>query len=156
MLLRAAGLGEYAHSWLAEKSTSLWAIIFVGFPWVGAFQFLIYIGGLINIPAELYEAARMDGVSVRQRFRHIDLPMLRPQLALILFFTFIGSVQGYQNILLLTKGGPGFSTYVPAFQMYQKLAAEGQYGYASAIGVVLFFIVLAGTIINQTLIRKKQ
>jgi raffinose/stachyose/melibiose transport system permease protein len=155
MVLKAVGLGSYARSWLGEKSISLWAIIFTGFPWVGAFQFLIYIGGLINIPGELYEAAKMDGVSVWQRFWRIDVPMLRSQLALILFFAFIGSVQGYQNILLLTNGGPGYSTYVPAFQMYQKLAAEGQYGYASAIGVMLFLVVLVGTIVNQTLLRKK-
>jgi ABC-type sugar transport system permease subunit len=121
---------------------------------VGVFAFLILIGGLINIPAELYEAARMDGVSIRQRFFNIDLPILKPQLGLLLFFTYIGSVQGYQNILLLTNGGPGYSTYVPAFLMYRKLASEGQFGYASAIGVVLFIVVLAGTIVNQKMLHK--
>jgi ABC-type sugar transport system permease subunit len=154
--LRLVGLGQYAHAWMAERGTAIWSIIFVGFPWVGAFQFLVLMGGLLNIPGELYEAAKIDGTNIWQRFWKIDLPMLRPQIGLLLFFSYIGSIQGYQNILLLTQGGPGYATYVPAFYMYRKLSLESNFGYASAIGVTLFFVVLAGTIINRILLRSKE
>jgi ABC-type sugar transport system permease subunit len=153
---RFAGLGNLTHPWLADRNTALGAIIFAGFPWVGVFTFLILIGGLINIPSELYEAAIIDGCNVWRRFWSIDIPMLIPQFGLLLFFTYIGSVQGYQSILLFTKGGPGYSTYVPAFQMYQKFALENQFGYASAIGVALFAVVLAGTIINRAVLKRKD
>jgi ABC-type sugar transport system permease subunit len=154
--LRAVGLGQFAHAWMAERATAIWSIIFTGFPWVGVFQFLILMGGLLNIPMELYEAAKLDGASVWQRFWKIDIPMLKPQIGLLLFFSYIGSIQGYQNILLLTQGGPGYATYVPAFYMYKKLSSESNFGYASAIGVVLFIVVLAGTIINRVLLRTKE
>jgi ABC-type sugar transport system permease subunit len=154
--LRAAGLGQFAHAWMAERGTAIWSVIFVGFPWVGVFQFLVLMGGLLNIPAELYEAAKLDGANVWQRFWKIDIPMLKPQIGLLLFFSYIGSIQGYQNILLLTQGGPGYATYVPAFYMYRKLSFESNFGYASAIGVVLFIVVLAGTVINRLALRTKE
>jgi raffinose/stachyose/melibiose transport system permease protein len=154
--LRIVGMGQFTHAWMAERATAIWSIIFVGFPWVGVFQFLVLMGGLLNIPAELYEAAKIDGVNIWQRFWSIDIPMLKPQLGLLLFFSYIGSIQGYQNILLLTQGGPAYATYVPAFYMYQKLSVESNFGYASAIGVVLFIVVLAGTIINRLALRTKE
>jgi ABC-type sugar transport system permease subunit len=143
-LLRGIGLPHLQRAWLGDEQTALWAIIGAGFPWIGAFAFLIYLGGLLNINAEMYDSAKIDGAGWWQRFWRIDMPLLAPQHGLILFFSFLGSVQGFGTILIFTRGGPGYSTYVPGLQMFLKIA-EGDFGYASAIGMILFAIVMVGT-----------
>ena len=133
------------RAWLADSSTAIWAIIFHGFPFIGAFPLLIYMGGLININSELFDAARIDGASWVQRFRKIDIPLLMPQIRLLLFFSFNGAVSGFADVLVFTRGGPGNATYVPGLQMYLKIS-EGDFGYASAIGGILFILVFIGTL----------
>ncbi|MCL2059483.1 MAG: ABC transporter permease subunit [Oscillospiraceae bacterium] len=155
-VLRLVRLDGLQRSWLGDSSTAIWSLIFMGIPWVGAFAFLVYFGGLISIPSDIYDAAKIDGANVMRRFIHIDSPMLIPQYRILLFFTYIGSLQSFQSVMLMTRGGPGGSTYVPAYQMYVKLSDQGNYGYASAVGVVLFAVVLIGTILNQSLLKKRD
>lgn len=143
-LLRFVGLGAYQRAWLGDENTALWAVIGVGFPWVDAFAFLILLGGLLNINGEYFDAAKIDGAGRWRRFRHIDLPLLVPQLRLLLFFAVTGTIQGFAGIFILTRGGPGTATYIPALQMYLRIA-DGDFGYASAIGVVLFAMILLTT-----------
>lgn len=144
-LLGAVGLDRFQQAWLGDESTALWAIIGVGFPYVDAFAFLILLGGLLNINSEFYDAAKVDGASMWSRFRNIDLPLLRPQFRILLFFAITGAVQGFAGIFILTQGGPGYSTYVPALQMYLRIS-QGDFGYASAIGVILFVMILLPTL----------
>lgn len=153
--LGSVGLATWQRAWLGDEQTALWAIIAAGFPWIGAFPFLIYLGGLLTINAELYDAARVDGANWWTRFWRIDLPLLKPQTGLLLFFTFVGSVQSFGGIYLFTGGGPGYATSVPALQMYKQIAG-GEFGYASAIGVVLFCIIIAGTVINLRFRRSNE
>ncbi|MCL5997186.1 MAG: ABC transporter permease subunit [Chloroflexi bacterium] len=152
-LLQTAGLGYLQHAWLGDEKTALWAIIFAGFPWIGTFAFLIYMGGLLNINRELFDSAAIDGTNPWSRFWNIDMPLIRPQLRLILFFAFLGSVQGYAGVWIFTQGGPGSATYVPGLQMFLQ-TARGEYGYAASIGLVLAMVVLAVTVarfrFNQT------
>lgn len=133
------------RAWLADESTAIWAIIFHGFPFVGAFPLLIYMGGLININAELFDAARIDGANWWKRFTRIDIPLLMPQIRLLLFFSFNGAVGGFADVYVFTRGGPGNATYVPGLQMFLKIS-EGDFGYASAIGGLLFVLVFIGTL----------
>ncbi|MCQ6560244.1 ABC transporter permease subunit [Paenibacillus mendelii] len=145
--LSAIGLDSWKRAWLGEESIALWSIIMAGFPFVSIFAFLIYFGGLIGISRDIYDSSSIDGIGTWGRFWKIDLPMIRPQIRLILFFTFIGSIQGFANIFLFTRGGPGTSTYVPGLQMYNQIS-NANFGYASAIGFVLAIFVLAGSILN--------
>lgn len=144
-LLAAMGLGQFRRAWLGNEDTAIWAIVGVGFPFVSAFAFLIFIGGLLNINADYFDAAKIDGASLWQRFLHIDVPLLLPQFRVLLFFATVGAVQGFAGVFILTRGGPGTATYVPALQMYLRIA-EGDFGYASAIGVVLFVMIMALTL----------
>jgi ABC-type sugar transport system permease subunit len=139
--LTAVGLGEFQHTWLGEEATALLAIILTGFPWVAIFAFLVYFGGLLAVSSEMFEAAAVDGASPFRRFWSIDLAMLAPQIRLILFFTFIESIQGFAGILVLTGGGPGTATYVPALEMYMMISRASEFGYASAIGFTLAAVV---------------
>jgi ABC-type sugar transport system permease subunit len=146
-ILKSVGLASLAHPWLSDSATAIWAIIFTGFPWVDIFAFLIFFGGLLNINHEIFDAAAIDGASAWNRFFNVDLQMIRPQLNLIMFFTFLGSVQGYGNIWIMTRGGPGTATYVPGLQMFTEISAA-EFGYASSIGFVLALAVLLVTVLR--------
>ena len=148
-VLEMAGRPDLMRSWLGREDTALWALIFMGFPWVNSFAFLVFYGGLINIPADLFEAARVDGSNPFWNLTRIHLPLLMPQIKMILILTFISSIQDYGSVLLLTDGGPGFATYVPGFELYMNATRLGQYGYACALGLVMFIAILAGTILNM-------
>lgn len=146
-VLRLFGLTDWTRAWLGNESTALWAIIGAGFPYISAFPFLIYMGGLLNISNELYDAAKIDGANWWRQFWNIDVPLIVPQMRLLIFFTLAGTIQGFAQIYIYTRGGPGYATYVPGLQMYYQLA-EGDFGYASAIGVLLFIAVFAGTLFS--------
>jgi ABC-type sugar transport system permease subunit len=144
-LLGIFGMEYLQRAWLGNEQTALWAIIAAGFPYISAFPFLIFMGGLLNISQELYDAAKIDGATWWSRFWRIDVPLLVPQFRLLIFFAFSGAIQGFAHIFIYTRGGPGYATYVPGLQMYFQIA-NGEFGYASAIGVVLFAMVFLGTI----------
>lgn len=145
-VLGAIGLEQWQTAWLGNPDTALWAIIGVGFPWVDAFALLILLGGLLNINGDYFDAAKVDGASVWQRFRNIDLPLLVPQFRILLFFAITGTIQGFVSIFVLTRGGPGMTTYIPALQMYMRIS-DGDFGYASAVGVILFLVILVATFV---------
>ena len=146
--LETVGLGSWKHSWLGDPSTALGAIICMGFPWVNSFAFLVYYGGLINIPGDLFEAARVDGSNPWWNFIHIHLPLISPQFKMLIITTFIATVQDYGGVYLLTQGGPGTSTYVPGLELYYAATKFGQYGYACAMGLLMFIVILVGSLIN--------
>ncbi|MEZ4861056.1 MAG: PQQ-binding-like beta-propeller repeat protein [Caldilineaceae bacterium] len=147
--LEAFGLDEWTRVWLGDKNTALGAIIAIGFPWVSAFALLIFYGGLISIPMELFDATKVDGAKIWQRIWRIDLPLLVPQFRLLLILGFIGGVQEFQLIFLTTGGGPGNVTYTPALELYYQAVRFNNFGFASAIGAVLFLVILGGTILNM-------
>ena len=120
------GLGQHQHAWLGEDGTALLAVILTGFPWVDIFAFLVFYGGLLTINSEIFDAAAVDGANVVRRFLSIDLPGLRPQIMLVMFFAFIGSIQGFEGIYVLTGGGPGTATSVPALEMFLKISKTAQ------------------------------
>jgi ABC-type sugar transport system permease subunit/ABC-type glycerol-3-phosphate transport system substrate-binding protein len=146
--LTAVGLGGLRQSWLGEPNTALYSLILMGFPWVGGFALLIYYAGLQNIPGEVFESARLDGASGFTRFQAIDLPLLMGQIKLLVVLGFIGGLQGFQTQLLLTNGGPGYATTVPGMHLYQNAMSFDRMGYACAIGVVLFLVILSVTYLN--------
>ena len=146
--LDTVGLSTWKRSWLGDPSTALGAIICMGFPWVNSFAFLVYYGGLINIPGDLFEAAKVDGSNPWWNFIHIHLPLISPQFKMLIITTFIATVQDYGGVYLLTQGGPGTSTYVPGLELYYAATKFGQYGYACAMGLLMFIVILVGSLIN--------
>ena len=151
--LRAAGLGGLERSWLGDTRLTLYSLMFMGFPWVGGFALLIYYAGLQNIPSDVLDSARIDGSVGLARFRFIDLPLLLGQIKLLVVLGFIGGIQGFQTQLLLTNGGPAYSTTVPGLHLYQNAIAFDRMGYACAIGVVLFVVILGITYLNLKYLR---
>ncbi|MHB1357887.1 MAG: carbohydrate ABC transporter permease [Anaerolineae bacterium] len=146
-------LNMETSSWLNSASTALPSLMLVGFPWIDGVGLLIYLAGFLAIPLEIIEAAIMDGASSLKRFFSMELPLIVPQIRLILILNVIGSLQGFGWQLLITRGGPGNATTVPAWEMYQQAMLTGRFGIASAIGVVLFVIIFTLTLINNSAVR---
>ncbi|MEO6758335.1 MAG: PQQ-binding-like beta-propeller repeat protein [Saprospiraceae bacterium] len=153
--LHALGLDQLARSWLGNSDTALPAIITIGFPWVSPFALLVFYGGLVSIPDELFDAAKVDGANAWTRFWRIDIPMLMGQVRLLAILAFIGSMQEFQSIFLTTGGGPGNVTYTPALELYYQATRFNNFGLASAMGAILFFVILGGTILNLRSVRSQ-
>ncbi|MDQ8739276.1 sugar ABC transporter permease, partial [Paenibacillus sp. LHD-38] len=152
-LLEVIGLGSWAHGWLGDPNTALWSIIFMGFPFIGILQLLVFYAGLLSISGELIESAKIDGAGLPRIIRSIHLPLLAGQFKFLLILALIGIIQDFNGILIVTGGGPMDSTYVPALQMYYAATKFNDLGYASALGVSMFLAVLVITIINMKFIK---
>ena len=114
---------------------------------------LLVFAGLQTIPDYVYEAASVDGSTEWKSFWRITLPLLRPILALVLVITVTGSFQVFDTVAVTTKGGPGNASRVMQYYIYQKGFAEGQFGYASALSVILFIILATVALIQLRLLR---
>ena len=151
--LELVGRPEWTRVWYGDPKVALSSVLFIGVPWVNAFALLIFYGGLISISDEVIDSSRVDGANVFRRFWNIDLPLLMGQVKLLLILNFINAVQTFELVFLTTGGGPGDSTYVPALELYYMAMRMDRMGVASAIGMILFLIILVGTIINMRYVR---
>ena len=151
--LHAVGIPSV--DWLGNPNTALLSILLIGFPWVSNLGFLIFLGGMQRLPAEVRDAASLDGAGVLRRIRSVDVPLLRPQFRVVVVLSAIYAVQNFIPILLLTRGGPGNATEVPGLDMYQSAFQSDQYGYGMAIGSVMFLGMLVMTVIAGRALRSK-
>ncbi|OMF30790.1 ABC transporter permease [Paenibacillus sp. FSL H8-0548] len=151
--LELIGLGSWAHGWLGDPNTALWSLIFIGFPFIGILQLLVFYAGLLSISGELIESAKIDGATLPRIIRSIHLPLLAGQFKFLIILALIGIIQDFNGIMIVTGGGPMDSTYVPALQMYYAATKFNDLGYASALGVSMFVVVLAITIVNMKFIK---
>ncbi|MDR1146140.1 MAG: sugar ABC transporter permease [Verrucomicrobiales bacterium] len=142
-------------SWLSEPRLIIPSLIFWGFPWVGAVSVFIFLAGLQGIGTEVYEAAELDGASPFQKFTHIELPLIMTQVRLNVILMMIGALQDYglQFMLLGGNGGAGMKGMVPGLWMFNRAFLAGEFGYACSIGIILFFLILLMTYINNKYIR---
>ena len=146
-------LGFKGLYWLGDPVLALPSIIGVGFPWIGALGLLIYLAALSHIDLSIYDAAKIDCRNPLQRILFIDIPLVKNQTKLLIILTLIGSLQGFQLMLLMTDGGPGLATSVPALQMYQHAFKFNEFGYAAAIGFSLFLLIMVFTLLNLKFIK---
>jgi raffinose/stachyose/melibiose transport system permease protein len=149
----AVGLPQ--PSWLGDPHLALVSILLIGFPWISNLGFLIFLGGLQNLPKDVLDAGRLDGLSAFRRVFTIDIPLLMPQFRIVVILSGIYAVQNFVPILLLTNGGPGTATLVPGLDMYQSAFQNDQYGYGMAIGTLLFVVMLIFTLMAMRLLRSR-
>lgn len=139
-LLRGIGLGGLAQAWLGQTSTALWSIVFIGFPFIASVPFLIFVSSLQSLPLEVLEAARLDGATAWRRVLSVDLPLLRGPLVLTVILLILEGIRVLLPQLVLTGGGPGTATESPANLLYRTAFQYGDFGSATAIGVVMLVI----------------
>lgn len=155
-VLGALHLENFQRVWLGDEKTAIWAIIFMGFPFVGAMAFLVYYGGLLNIGTDVVESAMIDSATRWDIFWKVQLPLIKPQLSIMVTLTILGTMQDFNGIYIMTGGGPGTSTYVPALELYMNASQFGRYGYASALGIVLMIFILTVTVIKNALTKERD
>jgi ABC-type sugar transport system permease subunit len=145
-------------AWLGSENLVIPALLFWGFPWVGTIGVLIYLAGLQQIPQDVYEAAELDGVGPIGKLFHIELPLIMTQIRINLIFMTIGTLTGYEMFLILLgpEGGPGNRGMVPGLYMFSQAFSEGRFGFACALGMVLFFMILALTIVYQKYVKVEK
>jgi len=154
--LRLVGKPDWTVAWLSNPKTALWGVACVGFPFVGGFEVLIYYAGLASISEDINDAAQIDGAGGLRKFFMIDIPLVLSQIKLLVVLTIIGGVQGFENLFILTRGGPGFETTVPALWMYFNAFSFQRMGYACAIGVILFGLIFTLTALNMRYFRSTE
>lgn len=152
MVLNAFGLE--GTNWLYNTHLVIPIVVLVTLLKGFGMNTIIFIGALQDVPAMYYEAASLDGASKRQQFFKITLPMISPTIFLIIIITMIGSLKVFAQINVLTQGGPGTSSYVLVYYIYQIAFKMNKFGYGSAISVILFIVILGLTLLQWS-VRKK-
>ncbi len=139
-------LGTPGRAWLGDSGTALLAVGIVG-TWVQTgLAMVLFLGGIGKIPAELFDAARLDGAGPAGEFRAVILPALRGEIGVALTLTVIAALRTFDLVYMMTPlGGPGGSTTVPAYEIYQRAFHSGQVGSAAAIGVAITLLAFAVT-----------
>ena len=124
------------RDWLGGAATALLAVIFVDIWHWTPFCFLLLLTGLESLPQDVYEAARVDGATWWQELWHVTLPLMLPTILVTLVFRLIVAFKVFDEVYLLTGGGPGMATEVLSFTIYRRFFTEDRVGYGSAVSVV--------------------
>jgi multiple sugar transport system permease protein len=142
--------------WTTSADWSMPAVILVGTWRDMGYYMLLFLAGLQTIPAQLHEAALVDGANPWQRFLAVTLPGLRPTTFFVTVLITINSFKVFDVILVMTDGGPGQSTLVLSQYIFQKGFEENQFGYASAVSIVLFAICFLVTILQFVVNKRRE
>lgn len=141
--------GVESPAWLASTTWAMPSVILVGI-WQGiGMKMLIYLAALQNLPKELYEAASVDGASKVRQFFSLTLPLLKPATFFVLITSMITAFQSFDQIYILTDGGPANSTTMMTYEIYKSAFREFRVGYACAQSLVLFVLLMAFTLVNR-------
>lgn len=151
-----SAFGVETLGWYYSENTAMISMIITGFPWVSGTSFLIYLAGLNNIPDSVYEALELDGAGTWKRIFWIDIPLIKSQIKYFVMMGIIGGMQSFDMQLVFTSGGPNYATTVPGYYMYERAFMGNQFGYAAAIGFVIFAVTLILTIINNKFMKSTE
>lgn len=148
------GIGLTSPNWLTDVNWALPAIMIVVI-WSGlGYDMVIFLAGLQNIPTELYDAAKVDGATRRQLFRYVTFPLLSPTTFFLSIVSVIGALKAFDVIAIMTDGGPLNSTNVFVLYLYQNAFEWFKTGYASAIALILFMLIMAITLMQTRLSKR--
>ncbi|MGX1488119.1 carbohydrate ABC transporter permease [Streptomyces tendae] len=147
-LLKAVGLGSLQQDWLGDPKFALYSVMAV-MVWVQlGFPVVIFMAGLQRVDPSLYEAAELDGTNWWQRFWHVTLPQIRPEIYVVMLWCTIAALKVFGAVYVLTKGGPADATIVPSYFSFSTFFEKTDVGYGSAIATVLTLIILALTTVG--------
>ncbi|QRM29206.1 carbohydrate ABC transporter permease [Microvirga sp. VF16] len=154
-VLQAIGLGNWTQQWLGDPHLALFCVIFVtGWGSIGL-AMVIFLAGLQNVPKELVEAAKIDGAGGVQRLVFIILPLLAPAMTINVVIALIQGLKFFDQIYVLTGGGPGYATETLSTIIYKTSFQFGEYGYGSATALV-FSVLVAALVYTATHFLKKR
>lgn len=154
--LDAIGLSALAQPWLGQESTAMLGIIAMS-QWQGfGYSALLFTVAIQRIPSELYEAAQLDGIGGVRRFFTITVPLVREMSGLMMIVTISGAFQVFNEVMVMTSGGPNNSTQVLGTWLYRNGFVRNDFGYAAAIAVVIFVLSLAIGLLQLWYTKKRR
>jgi len=155
-VLNAVGLGSWAHEWLTDPSVAMYSLYFVALWQYLGYHTLIQYTGILNVPEEIYEAARIDGAEGFTADRYITFPNVIPIFKISIVLAFIGSLQAFDMVMVMTGGGPAHATDVISTHMYNMSFLSMKYGYGSSIAAFLVVLCLAATFVINLIFNKLE
>ncbi|RJL21496.1 carbohydrate ABC transporter permease [Bailinhaonella thermotolerans] len=154
--LRAVGLGGLAEAWLGQESTAMGAIIAMS-QWQGfGYSTLLFAVAIQRIPSEIYGAALIDGTGPVRRFFSVTVPLVREMTGLMTMVTISGGFQVFNEVMVMTSGGPDNSTQVLGTWLYRSGFVRNDFGYAAAIATVIFVITMAIAVGQLWVARRRR
>jgi len=141
--LRAVGLGSLAHPWLGDPTLAFWAVLVVMIWSNVGFYVVLFSAAMQSIPRDIYEAAALDGAERGATLRRITIPLLWDTIQVAWVYLAIAALDGFAIFQIITDGGPGYSSDVIGLRQYSTAFGESHFGYASAMGVAMFFLTLS-------------
>jgi multiple sugar transport system permease protein len=149
-------LGFPEPSWLGNPNLAMWSLALTTVWWTLGFNFVLYLAGLQDIPRDLYEAASIDGAGPWQQIRKITIPMLARTTSLVIVLQIIASLKVFDQMYIMTSGGPNFSTRSALQYIYDVGFTSFRTGYAAAVSTIFFIFVLAVSAVWVALTRRQE
>ena len=157
-VLRGIGLGRFAHAWLGDPATALWAVLAAQiWKWLG-FNMIVFLAALHALPSDILGAADLDNCGWAAKLRYIILPMLWPTVATLLILSLIGKMLVFDVVWMMTRGGPLWSTETVSTYVYKRAFNWNTFdlGYPSAMAVLWFILILAFVALVTGLMRQRD
>lgn len=148
--------GGERQAWLSNSAVAVGIIVLVNSLQFFGISMIIYLAGLQGIPEMYHEAAMLDGASTWQRFRHVTMPLLQPAFATSIVLNLIGGLKLFDVVQVMTGGGPGYSTNSVSTLIGKAYFDNQAAGYAAAMGVVLFLIIVVFTVVLNALLNRHR
>lgn len=155
-ILTQIGLGDFRQDWLGNTALTL-IMIGVVLVWKGAgYYMIIYLASLQSVSTDVIEAAEIDGASPWQRFRMITIPLISGAFTINFTLSLINGLKVFDQINVMTDGGPGFTSETLVYLLYKVGFTEGRQGFGTAVGIMLLFIIIILNTIQQKFLRSRE
>lgn len=156
VVLEAVGLGAFQQNWLGDPATAIWTIVVVDCWQFIGYSMVIFLAGLQSIPEEVIEAAALDGAGPIRRFWSITRPLLAPAITVNLMLTLIGTLKLFDQVFVMTQGGPAGATNTISTLIYANAFNLGRFGYGAALAVVLTIFVAAVSSVQYWMLSRQE
>ncbi len=143
-------------NWLYDSAFALPALMLMTIWKDFGYAVILFLSGLLSLPADCYESASIDGANAWQTFRYITLPLLKPTMLFVVVTSIISYLQAYVPVLVMTKGGPGTSTFLSSYLVYDQAFKQYNFGYASAISLFILVLTAVFTVISFRAVGNKE
>lgn len=155
-ILNSIGMGEFKQDWLGNPKLTL-LMVGVVLIWKGAgYYMIIYLASLQSVPTDVVEAAAIDGASPWQRFKAITIPLISGAFTINFTLSLINGLKVFDQISVMTDGGPGFTTETIVYLLYKVGFNEGRQGFGTAVGIVLLFIIILLNAVQQKFLKSRE
>ncbi len=155
-VLKSLGLDAWCQDWVGDAKYAIFAVAMV-LIWKGCgYYMIIYLASLQGVPQDVVEAATIDGATAWHRFRFITLPLISGSFTICFTLSLINGLKVFDQIAVITDGGPGFATETVVYLLYKVGYGEGRQGFGTAVGVVLLFVILILNTVQSKFLRSKE